>query len=75
MRSEFRNIDKVCGHEIDDETYSRDNYYIDEDDYESRINDIEGAVQAIEEKLEDVQGIDLIDEVKEMLERLADKLY
>lgn len=75
MRSEFRNIDKVYGYEIDDETYSRDNYYIDEDDYESRINDIEGAVQAIEEKLEDVQGIDLIDEVKEMLKRLADKLY
>lgn len=75
MRSEFRNIDKVYGYEIDDETYSRDNYYIDEDDYESRINDIEVAVQAIEEKLVDVQGIDLIDEVKEMLERLADKLY
>ena len=61
MRSEFRSIDKVYGYEIDDETYSRDNYYIDEDDYESRINDIEGAVQAIEEKLEDVQGIDLIE--------------
>lgn len=75
MRSEFRNIDKVYGYEIDDETYSRDSYYIDEDDYESRINDIEEAVQAIEEKLVDVQGIDLIDEVKEMLERLADKLY
>ncbi|MDA3730032.1 hypothetical protein PBV87_00705 [Niameybacter massiliensis] len=70
MRSEFRNIDKVYGYEVD-----QDKYYIEEADYEDRITDIETAVSQIEEKLEEVRGIELIDEVKEMLERLADKLY
>lgn len=75
MRSEYRRIDKIYGYEIDDEQYSRDKHYIDEDDYTSRLNDIEADVQEIEEKLENVQGIDLIDDVKEMLNKLADKLY
>ncbi|MDY3369036.1 hypothetical protein [Zhenhengia yiwuensis] len=75
MRGEYRRIDKIYGYEIDDEQYSRDKHYIDEDDYTSRLNDIETDVQEIEEKLENVQGIDLIDNVKEMLNKLADKLY
>lgn len=75
MRGEYRRIDKIYGYEIDDEQYARDKYYIDEDDYTSRLNDIETDVQEIEEKLENVQGIDLIDDVKEMLNKLADKLY
>lgn len=75
MRGEYRRIDKIYGYEIDDEQYSRDKHYIDEDDYTSRLNDIESDVQEIEEKLENVQGIDLIDDVKEMLNKLADKLY
>lgn len=75
MRGEYRRIDKIYGYEIDDEQYSRDKHYIDEDDYTSRLNDIETDVQEIEEKLENVQGIDLIDDVKEMLNKLADKLY
>lgn len=75
MRGEYRRIDKIYGYEIDDEQYSRDRYYIDEDDYTSRLNDIEADVQEIEEKLENVQGIELIDDVKEMLNKLADKLY
>lgn len=75
MRGEYRRIDKIYGYEIDDEQYSRDKHYIDEDDYTSRLNDIESDVQEIEEKLENVQGIELIDDVKEMLNKLADKLY
>lgn len=75
MRGEYRRIDKIYGYEIDDEQYSRDKHYIDEDDYTSRLNDIETDVQEIEEKLENVQGIELIDDVKEMLNKLADKLY
>lgn len=75
MRGEYRRIDKIYGYEIDDEQYSRDRHYIDEDDYTSRLNDIESDVQEIEEKLENVQGIELIDDVKEMLNKLADKLY
>lgn len=75
MRGEYRRIDKIYGYEIDDEQYSRDKHYIDEDDYTSRLNDIETDVQEIEEKLENVQGIELIDDVKEMLDKLADKLY
>lgn len=75
MRGEYRRIDKIYGYEIDDEQYSRDKHYIDEDDYTSRLNDIKSDVQEIEEKLENVQGIDLIDDVKEMLNKLADKLY
>lgn len=75
MRGEYRRIDKIYGYEIDDEQYSRDRYYIDEDDYTSRLNDVEADVQEIEEKLENVQGIELIDDVKEMLNKLADKLY
>lgn len=75
MRGEYRCIDKIYGYEIDDEQYSRDKHYIDEDDYTSRLNDIESDVQEIEEKLENVQGIELIDDVKEMLNKLADKLY
>ncbi len=75
MRGEYRRIDKIYGYEIDDEQYSRDKHYIDEDDYTSRLNDIESDIQEIEEKLENVQGIDLIDDVKEMLNKLADKLY
>ncbi|MDU6361541.1 MAG: hypothetical protein E6590_16545 [Clostridiales bacterium] len=75
MRGEYRRIDKIYGYEVDDEQYSRDRYYIDEDDYTSRLNDIEADVQEIEEKLENVQGIELIDDVKEMLNKLADKLY
>ncbi|WP_337531304.1 hypothetical protein [Zhenhengia sp.] len=75
MRGEYRRIDKIYGYEIDDEQYSRDKHYIDEDDYTSRLNDIESDIQEIEEKLENVQGIDLIDDVKEMLNKLADKIY
>ena len=75
MRGEYRRIDKIYGYEIDDEQYSRDKHYIDEDDYTSRLNDIESDIQEIEEKLENVQGIELIDDVKEMLNKLADKLY
>lgn len=75
MRGEYRRIDKIYGYEIDDEQYSRDKHYIDEDDYTSRLNAIESDIQEIEEKLENVQGIDLIDDVKEMLNKLADKLY
>lgn len=75
MRGEYRRIDKIYGYEIDDEQYSRDKHYIDEDDYTSCLSDIESDVQEIEEKLENVQGIDLIDDVKEMLNKLADKLY
>lgn len=75
MRGEYRRIDKIYGHEIDDEMYPKDKYYIDEDDYIDRMNEIEEEVQEIEEKLENVRGIDLIDEVKEMLSKLADKLY
>lgn len=75
MRGEYRRIDKIYGYEIDGEQYSRDKHYIDEDDYTSRLNDIEADIQEIEEKLENVQGIELIDDVKEMLNKLADKLY
>lgn len=75
MRGEYRRIDKIYDYEIDDEQYSRDKHYIDEDDYTSRINAIESEVQEIEEKLENVQGIELVDDVKEMLNKLADKLY
>lgn len=70
MRSAFRTIDKVYGYEID-----QDKYYIEEDDYEDRISDIETAVSEIEQKLEEVRGIELIDEVRDMLHELADKLY
>jgi hypothetical protein len=72
-RGRYRRLNHYGGEEIG-EAYRRDEFHL-KDEVTETLDAIENSVKEILNMLEPIKGIDLIDEVKQKLDELAQDIY
>jgi hypothetical protein len=66
---------KIYDYTVEDIKENNSDYYCEKDDVISMIDDIETRVKEINFIVDGIKGIEIIDEIKKLLEELAVDLY